>query len=495
VFLPDLVIRSQRVIVGESTRPAALHVRRGKIIGVLDFDDVPAGCPLDDAGDRIVMPGLVDTQVHIGRDFETVTRAAAAGGVTTIIGTPLERDSPATDVRALEEQTRAAAGRCFVDVGFWGGVVPGNTADLPSLAEAGVHGFTCSLASPVVETYPSASEADLRAAMPVITQLGRPLLVHAELTRSADVPAHAPRSAFGRILARARAARSGRRYDTYLTSKPKDDENRAVALLIQLCHEYRTRTHIVQLSSSDALTPIFQARSASLSLSAGTCPHYLHFVAEEIPDGATEFTCAPPIRERKNRELLWAALAGGLVQMIASDHWPSPAPAGSKAGNFLAPRTGIYSLPFSLSAMWTSACARQHSAARLANWMCRAPARLAGLDRKGAIEVGNDADLAIWDPDAELTVDAPSTFAGSCGTQSRGGGTVDCRRPETPYANRRLRGVVERTYLGGACVYERGKPMPSPRGRLLARERASANAGAAAIRSAAARPLMLFRKA
>jgi allantoinase len=493
VFLPDLVIRSQRVIVGEGSRPAALHVRRGKIIGVLDFDDVPPGCPLDDAGDRIVMPGLVDTQVHVGHDFEAVTRAAAAGGVTTIIDTPLESDSPATDVRALEQKTRAAARRCFVDVGFWGGVVPGNTADLARLAEAGVYGFACSFAPAEGDTCAPVSEADLRAAMPVIAHLRRPLLVHAELT-VADVPAPARRSALGRMLARARTARSGRRYDTYLMSKPKDDENRAVALLIQLCREYRTRTHIVHLSSSDALTPIFQARSAGLSLSADTCPHYLHFVAEEIPDGATEFACAPPIRGRGNRELLWAALAGGLVQMIASDHWPSPAPAASTSRNFLAARAGISSLPFTLSAMWTSASARRHSPVQLANWMCRAPARLAGLDRKGAIEVGNDADLAIWDPDAELTVD-PSTIAGSPGTHSSGGGTPDRRRPATPYANRRLRGVVERTYLGGTCVYERGMPMPSPRGRLLARQPESASAGTAAVRSSAARPLVLFRRA
>jgi allantoinase len=224
-----------------------------------------------------------------------------------------------------------------------------------------------------------------------------------------------------------------RRYDTYLSSRPKEAENQAVALLIQLCREYHTQTHIVHLSSSDALAPIFHARADRLPISVETCPHYLHFVADEIPDGATEFRCAPPIRERENRELLWAALGGHVIQMVVSDHSP---------------------VQISLPAMWTAASSRDYSVSQIANLMCTAPARLAGLDRKGAIEVGYDADLAIWDPDLTFTVDPAA---------------LERRHPMTPYAGRRLRGVVLRTYLGGVRIYERGVPMPRARGRLLAR--------------------------
>ena len=462
MFLPDLVVRSRRVVTPDGAGPAAVHVRRGKIIGVVDFDDVPAGCPLDDAEGAVVIPGVVDTHVHVnepGRTewegFETATRAAAAGGVTTMIDMPLNSIPATTTPPALEAKRRAAEGKCHVDVGFWGGVVPGNAGEIDGLLSDGVFGFKCFLVDSGVDQFPAVSEADLAVAMAILAKAGAPLLVHAELPGPIEAAAAARRADLGWIAPFAGVTGRNRRYRDYLASRPKQAENDAIALLIRLCRERRTRTHIVHLSSSDALTPIFHARSAGLPITAEACPHYLYFVAEEIPDGGTAFKCAPPIRERENREFLWAALAGGLIQMIASDH--SPAPPALKhvsSGDFFRAWGGISSLQLSLPVTWTEASARGYSLNQLAEWMCRGPARLAGLHRKGSIEVGYDADLVVWDPDAAFTVDAEMLWH---------------RHPLTPYLDRRLRGVVDRTYLGGERIYERGRPMSGPRGRLLIR--------------------------
>ena len=252
------------------------------------------------------------------------------------------------------------------------------------------------------------------------------------------------------------ARRARRSYRAYLESRPKEAENDAIALMIALCREFRTQIHIVHLSSSDALTPLFHARSARLPITAETCPHYLSFVAEEIPDGATAFKCAPPIRERENREFLWAALAGGLIQMVVSDH--SPAPTTMKvrtSSDFTRAWAGISSLQLSLPATWTGAAARRYSLEQVTDWMCRIPARLAGLDRKGAIEPGYDADLVVFDPDAEFTVEAETLH------EDR----------QTPYVGSHLRGIVERTYLRGHRIYERGKAFEKPAGRALAPHR------------------------
>ena len=430
MFLPDLVVRSRRTVLAAAIRPAAVHIRHGKIIGVMDFDDVPEGCPTDDTADAVLMPGAVDTHVHVnerGRTqwegFEAATRAAAAGGVTTIVDMPLH-PIPSTTAVALAAKRTAAAGRCFTDAGFWGGVVPGNAADLGALAAAGVLGFTCCLAPCGVEEFPAVGESDLRAAMPLISKLGVPLLVHAELPgpiEQATAAIRARRSWFSRLSG---TAPDPGKYATYLATRPKEAENEGIALAIGLCREYRTRTHIVHLSSSDALTPLYHARAARLPVTVETCPHYLTFVAEEIPDSATAFRCDPPIRARENREYLWASLAGGLIQMVASNH------------------PHVSTLQLSLPATWTEASARGYSLNQLVEWMCRAPARLAGLGRRGAIEVGFDADLTVWNPELEFTA-------------------------EGAYAGRRLRGVVERTYLRGACIYERGKPMGTAVGKLL----------------------------
>jgi allantoinase len=287
------------------------------------------------------------------------------------------------------------------------------------------------------DDFAAVSETELRVAMPAIARLGVPLLVHAELAGPIEAARARQRAADG-FLARLLHARGSRRnYRRYLESHPKDAENEAIAQMIALCREFGTRTHIVHLSSSDALTPLFHARSARLPITAETCPHYLWFVADEIAD-ATAFTCVPPIRERENRELLWAALAGGLIQMVASDHAPAP--------------PGIASLQLSLSIMWTASRARGYTLAQLAEWMCRSPARLAGLPRKGAIDVGFDADLVVLEPDATWTVEPRFLERGHA---------------VTPYLGLQLSGVVERTYLRGMRVYERGRPFDVPRGRVI----------------------------
>jgi allantoinase len=400
MFLPDLVVRSRRTVLPTAVRPAALHIRHGKIIGIMDFDDVPDGCPVDDAATAVLMPGAVDTHVHVTA-FETVTRAAAAGGVTTIVVMPHSGARETTTGAALAERRRAAGGNCFVDVGFWGGVVPGNVTDLDALAADRVLGFTCDVA------------ADIRPALPVVAKLGLPLLVHAVLPgpiERAAAAALANRGWFSRLVG---AAPNSRKYEAYLAARPREAENEGIAVAIDLCRAYRVRMHILHLSSADALTPLYHARASRLPISVETCPHYLTVVADEIPDGATAFLCDPPIRERENREYLWASLAGGLIQMVVSDH------------------PHVSSLQLSLAATWIEAKARGYNLNQLVEWMCRAPARLAGLERKGAIEVGFDADLTICNPDAA---------AGA---------------------------LVERTYLRGTRVYERGAPMTMPKGNLL----------------------------
>ncbi|MEP7306886.1 MAG: allantoinase AllB [Acidobacteriota bacterium] len=448
--MTGLVVRSRRVVFADGVRPASIHIRDGAIVGVFEFDLIPADCRLDDAGDLVVMPGVVDTHVHVnepGRTdwegFETATRAAAAGGVTTIVDMPLNSIPATTSVEALEAKRRAAHGKCFVDVGFWGGVVPGNSAALEPLWSAGVLGFKCFLVPSGVDEFESVTEGDLHAAMPILARLGAPLLAHAELP--------------GPIAtAQARIGTSDpRRYATYLATRPKAAENEAIALLIALCRQHGVRTHIVHLASSEALAMIREARASGLPLTAETCPHYLTFAAEEIRDGATAFKCAPPVRERDNREGLWGALAGGTIQMVASDHSPSP-PAMKRldTGDFLRAWGGISSLQVALAATWTEASSRGYSLNQLAQWMCRAPAQLAGLVSKGAIEGGADADLVIWDPDVEVTVDARR---------------LHHRHPLTPYDGRRLRGRVERTYLRGHVVAPRAEPSSIPRGRLLTR--------------------------
>ena len=446
----ELIIRSERVVLPDGVRPATIHIRDGRVVAIGEYDDRPAGVLETDVGAYVVLPGLVDSHVHIndpGRadweGFEHATRAAAAGGVTTLVDMPLNSIPSTTTVEALETKCAAAQGRCHVDVGFWGGVVPGNVSDLAPLAAAGVLGFKCFLAPSGVDEFAHVGESDLRAALPMTAALGLPLLAHAELPALLRDPLASSEGSAG----------DPRRYLTWLESRPDESECAAIELLVRLAAELRARIHIVHLATAEALPAIRSARASGVALSVETCPHYLTFAAEEIADGATAFKCAPPIRSRENRERLWSALAAGDIDMIATDH--SPAPPVLKHlgdGDFLRAWGGIASLQLGLSVVWTGAAERGIPLRRLADWLAANPATLAGLSTKGAIAPGRDADFVVWDPDAETTVDARALYH---------------RHAVTPYDGQPLRGRVLTTILRGEKVFNRGEFASLPLGRTL----------------------------
>jgi allantoinase len=442
----NLVVRGQQVVLPESFGPAAVHIAGDTIAAITDYETVPSGCELVQADDNsIVMPGLVDTHVHVnepGRTdwegFRTATRAAAAGGTTTLIDMPLNSIPPTTSATGLEEKLNAARNQCHVDVGFWGGVVPGNTIELGPLFDAGVVGFKCFLVHSGVDEFPNVTESDLRATMPVLTELGAVLIVHAEVPgaifeTSVGVPRH---------------------YETFLRTRPRAAENEAVELMIRLSREYKTRVHIVHHSSADALPALRAAKADGVGITAETCPHYLALIAEEVPEGATEFKCCPPIRERENCEQLWSALKDHTIDMIVSDHSPCPPQMKLReTGDFLAAWGGISSLQLRLPIVWSEARRRGFSVRDVAKWLCAAPAALVGLqNRKGSLANGYDADLVIWNPRKEFRVE---------------GEKLQHRHKLTPYEGRLLEGVVERTFVRGRQVYVDGEMGERPQGTLI----------------------------
>src|SRR5438067_4656041 len=360
---PDLVIRGRRVVTENSVVPASIHITRGYISSVSIFEDVPSGCELIEAApESVVMPGLVDTHVHCnepGRTdwegFETATRAAAAGGVTTIVDMPLNSIPATTTVEGLEKKLAAARDKLHVDVACWGGVVPGDTNEMAPLWDAEVVGFKCFLIHSGVDEFPNVSESDLREAMPELARLGATLIVHAE------VP--------GPVEACCQSIQSGRSssYDTFLRSRPRAAENQAVALMIKLSRETGCRIHVVHHSSAEALPILRKAKSFDLPITVETCPHYLHFAAEDISDGATEFKCCPPIRERENREQLWEALREGTIDFVVSDHSPCPPEMKLRdQGDFMNAWGGISSLQLRLPIVWTDGHARGFTIERIA---------------------------------------------------------------------------------------------------------------------------------
>jgi len=447
---PNLVIRGDRVVTPEGVRAASIHIRNSRITAVAGPNDLPEACPIFDAGNSVVMPGLVDTHVHVnepGRTdwegFPSATRAAAAGGVTTLVDMPLNSIPATTTLEAFQAKLAAARGQCWVDVGFWGGVVPGNASQLGRLFDAGVLGFKCFLIHSGVEEFRHVAEPDLRVALAELAALGAVLIVHAELPGPVD---------------EALASSNGdpRWYRTFLAARPRKAENEAVALIIRLGQELHARAHVVHHSSADALLPLRRAKSDGLPITAETCPHYLCFAAEEIPDGATQFKCCPPIRERENQEQLWAALDEGLIEMVVSDHSPCPPELKlTDSGDFLRAWGGISSLQLRLPVMWTAARRRGYSLEKLAEWLCHSPARLVGLEkRKGAIQVGAHADLVVWNPEATFRVDPAK---------------LHHRHKLTPYAGQTLSGVVETTFLRGQKIYDHDAFSATPEGAMLLR--------------------------
>ena len=456
--MSSLILCSERVALADGVRPAAVQIRDGRIGGIVPYGERSAGIRIIDAGSHVILPGLVDTHVHInepGRTewegFDHATRAAAAGGVTTIIDMPLNSVPPTTTVTGLEAKRAAAGRRCYVDVGFWGGVVPGNVDDIEPLARAGVFGFKCFLSPSGVPEFGNVDEEDLRIALPVVARLRLPLLVHAELPALLRDPLNST------ALDRSTGRTDPRTYRNWLESRPSEAETAAIDLMVRLGREYGARIHIVHLATRDALPMLSAARRDGIVVTVETCPHYLTFSSEEIPDGATAYKCAPPIRERSHREGLWNGLVAGEIDFVASDH--SPSPPSMKLldeGDFVRAWGGIASLQVGLAVMWSRMKAAGLSIDRLARWLAAAPASLAGLDRqKGSIAVGGDADLVIWDPDASCTIDAATLFH---------------RHPVTPYDGVRVQGEVKTTFVRGEVVFDQGKFVGLPRGCLLSRK-------------------------
>jgi allantoinase len=438
----SLVVRGRRVVLPGGVRAAAVHSEGGRITAVTALDDAPASAvTLDD--DEVLLPGLVDSHVHVnepGRTewegFATATRAAIAGGVTTVVDMPLNSIPPTTTVDALHVKRETAKGQVAADVAFWGGAVPGNLDQLRPLHEAGVVGFKCFLLDSGVPEFPPLDDAGLRAALSELATFDALLIAHAE---DADVIAAAPPP-------------DGSSYAGFLASRPRAAEESAITRLVAAARDTGARAHVVHLADAEALPVLRRARADGVRITVETCPHYLTFAAEQVPDGDTSFKCCPPIREAAHRDALWAALQDGdggqqVIDMVVSDHSPCTADLkGLDSGDFGAAWGGIASLQVALPAVWTGARERGVGLDRVVRWMAEAPARLAGLPRKGAIAVGRDADLVAFAPEEKWTV-----------------GDLQHRNPVTPYAGRVLTGAVRRTWL-------RGRPADgAPIGRLLAR--------------------------
>ncbi len=428
---------SQRVLLPEGLRPATLVVEDGIITAIEE-----PGHQAEDFGSKVLMPGIIDTHVHInepGRThwegFESATRSAAAGGLTTLVDMPLNCIPSTVDAAALQGKCSVAAPQLWVDVGFWGAAVPDNLEQLAGLQQAGVLGFKCFLSHPGTEEFAHLNEQQLERAMLEIARLGSVLLLHAEEPALLRDFTGNPRD-----------------YHAYLATRPVEAEVASIQKVLRLAQKTGCRCHVVHVACQEGAS-LFPVDGVTYE----TCPHYLYFSAEEVPEGDTRLKCAPPIRSAAQRDGLWQALQRGSISLIASDHSPSPADLKElDSGDFSKAWGGISSLQLVLPAVWTPAAERGIELAQVSQWLSAAPAELAGLSaRKGSLRVGLDADFVVFDPDQHFVV-----------------GDLFHRHPVTPYQGRTLKGVVETTFLRGQRVFDRGQWAKAPAGQILSRSRA-----------------------
>ena len=457
----DAAIISNRTITPDGIKRAVVLIKDGKIADVVN--ELPIGdFPVTDIGDNVLMAGIVDPHVHInepGRTdwegFDTATKAAIAGGITTLVDMPLNSSPVTTTMKAFDEKVKAAtvtlspelaegtkgdSTKLHCNCGFWGGIIPGNEKDIEPLIEKGVLGFKAFLTHSGIDEFPNVTEEDLRKSMPIIAKHNLPLLVHCELSDNQQPV----------------AGNKQRLYSNYLASRPKQWEDDAIALMIRLCAEFNCKTHIVHLSSADSIVQIAKAKQRGLPLTAETGQHYLYFTAEKIKDGRTEYKCAPPIREMENNERLWQALKDGIIDFVATDH--SPAPPDMKelqSGDFMKAWGGISSIQFALPVLWTAARRHNCSLNDIAKWLCDKPALLPQLNTKGKIAKGYDADLAAWNPDEKFRVKEDMIYH---------------KHKITPYLNEELFGLIKQTWLSGEKVFDEGKFLHLNKGHILYHE-------------------------
>ena len=430
--LKEFILHSNRTITPKGEAPAFVWVKDGAIKSV--GKTLPAqNIQLIDAGNNVLMPGVIDPHVHInepGRTewegFNTATKAAISGGVTTLVDMPLNSSPVTTSVKSFEEKLKAAGQNLHTDCGFWGGVVPGNEGEIEPLIERGVLGFKAFLTHSGIDEFPNVTEDDLRRVMPVIAKHKLTLLVHCELADD-----------------RAPVMMDRRSYKEYVASRPKHWEDDAIALMIRLCEDYNCRTHIVHLSSADSIEQIRKAKSRGLPLTVETAQHYLAFCAEEISDGATAFKCAPPIREKANNEQLWKALKDGIIDFVATDHSPAtPDLKEIESGDFTKAWGGIASIQFALPVLWTAAKSRGFTLNDVSRWLSANPAKLISQNaNKGIIAEGSDADLIVMNPEESFVVSEDIIYH---------------KHKLTPYTGSELYGIVKQTYLAGKKVYDNG---------------------------------------
>lgn len=448
--IADVALHSKQVLIGSELKEATLFIKDGVITDIREGKLSATDVPVEDLGNLVVMPGLIDSHVHInepGRTewegFETMTKAAIAGGITTLVDMPLNSSPVTIDAKTFNDKIAVTKDKLYCNCGFWGGIVPANADKLEELVDCGVLGIKAFLTHSGIDEFPNVTLEDLKKGLATLAKYQIPMLAHAEIDEMHEgIPAF---------------EKNPTNYMSYLNSRPKIWEDKAVEMMISLCEEYKTPVHIVHLSSADSLPQLKAARSKGLPVSVETCPQYLYFCAEEIPNANTLFKCAPPIRERENNEKLWNALKDGLIDFVVTDHSPAtPDLKKIDSGNLKEAWGGIASIQFSLPVVWTAAKKRNFAVEKIADLMSKNVAKFIGFEKtKGQLKVGYDADIVVWDPEMSFTVKAAD---------------IHYRHKISPYVGEELKGVIKQTYIGGKKVFENGKFLSLPQGKILLRD-------------------------